>query len=208
MKNIAKSILFLTGTTILALSLTVGIKADNQSSQKWPAEHIYVDKAVTHRLQQEGYAYRIDSSSRDDLQIFGQKNKYNKKLSQKIIKDKINFKVKKVWVYSGATGSESIELVSKNNKYHVSVDYIIGYYHKDTKIKALKPVIEQELNMLDKNERGKLNQKDFTKLNQLVNAIQNPNYRQIAEKSCLQLQKFIKNNKYDIPSILIGQGFY
>ncbi|WP_054658187.1 hypothetical protein [Apilactobacillus ozensis] len=123
-------------------------------------------------------------------------------------KIKLILRLKKVWVYSGATGSESIELVSKNNKYHVSVDYIIDYYHKDTKIKALKPVIKQELRMLDKNERGKLFQKDFAKLNKLIIKIKNPNNRQIAEKSYQQLQQFVKNNKYDIPSILVGQGFY
>ncbi|MCL0329772.1 hypothetical protein [Apilactobacillus xinyiensis] len=206
MKNITKIILFFTCTATLLISNQHNIKANRKTT--WPVEHIYVDKAVTHRLQQEGYAYRIGSSARDDLKIFGQKNGYNKQIAQKIVKNKIDFKVKKVWVYSGATGSESIELVSKNNKYHVSVDYIIDYYHKDTKIKALKPLIQQELKMLDKNERGKLNQNDFNKLNKITNQIKNPNDRQIAEKSVQQLQAFVKNNKYDIPSILIGQGFY
>ncbi|MCL0312243.1 hypothetical protein M2S00_03900 [Apilactobacillus sp. TMW 2.2459] len=181
------------------------VKADN--NVKYVKEKTYTLKKLTNRLAKAGYVYKLASFKSDDI-----KDINGKTLSSNILKNlrKANpdFKVNRITIYSGATASQHVDLISKNHHYQVQTDYLNGAYNKNVNLKALKPIVKMELNMINKNEKQNLDVDSFNQLRRLVDNVSDKHAKKIALQSYNELKIYAKNRKETIPTLLLGQGIY
>ncbi|WP_054658167.1 hypothetical protein [Apilactobacillus ozensis] len=136
----------------------------------------------------------------------------NMKLDNKALKvlrkENPSFKVKNVIENVGATASLHINLVSKDNNYKLSVDYLNGLYNKHVNNKNVKPVVKMEMDMINQQNHLKLDKLGFEKLHKTINNIKSESDHKIALDSYQQLKKYAKDKTQNLPSLLLGQGIY
>ncbi|MCK8607196.1 hypothetical protein [Apilactobacillus ozensis] len=197
----------ITVISLLAISpIFSGIQPVQADNTKYEQEKSVVLKKLSNRLSKAGYVYKISSFKKDDIHF---KNmKLDNKALKVLRKENPSFKVKNVIENVGATASLHINLVSKDNNYKLSVDYLNGLYNEHVNNKNVKPVVKMEMDMINQQNHLKLDKLGFEKLHKTINNIKSESDHKIALDSYQQLKKYAKDKTQNLPSLLLGQGIY
>ncbi|WP_105956910.1 hypothetical protein [Apilactobacillus quenuiae] len=196
MKFNFKKLSLISLATLLFSTPLLNNNANAQSKNKYPKEKVYLSKTLTNKLAKDGYVYRLYTTK-------DTKNPDYPYVSVPS-KNKTNFKVKAVWILSGATGSEGVELVSRKGKV-VNADFIDGFYNNNKNIKSLRNIVKLETKIMNTNKK---HNKDLSKLRKMINHVKLSKDRKIALESYHQLVNYLKNNKNGAPSLLIGENVF
>lgn len=124
----------------------------------------------------------------------------SKKHYNKIVKDKVKFKVRDIGVYKNGI---SFNLVSRGNKYNTWSSYPIDFYYTNSRSKELKPIVKLARNIYF----NKGSNKKYKILYNMINKIKNKKDKSIAKSSYYQLKKYKASGNSslkDVPYILIG----
>ncbi|TPR16274.1 hypothetical protein [Apilactobacillus timberlakei] len=158
-------------------------------------KYVSKNQKWANQFKRQGYAYSLRYGNHDYILTNLSKHAYDK-----VVKDKVRFKVRHIGTYKNAI---SFNLVSKNGKYNTDASYSSDFYYTDSRNKRLKPIVKLERDIFlnsDKNLKAK-----YKKLYSMINKLSNGKDKSVAKSSYYQLKKYLKtNSREDIPYLLIG----
>lgn len=116
----------------------------------YPSTHPHIDVGFGEQLAKQGYVFRITGMNQADAGLWnkpagtGRYKVTNKKMIDKIERDKIDFKIDRVWRYKNGM---QYKVISKSKKYSGWIDDQ-SVYNKYSLHKGLQPIIHQELKII------------------------------------------------------------
>ncbi|MDH5106622.1 hypothetical protein OQI89_12240 [Lentilactobacillus diolivorans] len=176
-----------------------------------------INRARGSQLVKEGYVFRLDGDKHNSG-LWSQPTGNNRsrltghKELRRIIKDRINFKIYRVWQYKNGL---QYKIVSQSGKYQGWIDNA-GIYNKYSLDKQLQPIISQEqkvVNSINAKYVGAAHQHyekkdllayqdELTKTSEYAGRLSGDK-RLVALKSIGQVRNYIKNrNSNSIPTLL------
>ncbi|GEP23569.1 hypothetical protein [Lentilactobacillus diolivorans] len=218
MKLSQTGIVLLSGLVLGGLGMVTLDNSDVYAKQEnGYSVHTGYDKPWGSQLAKEGYVFRLENDQNNNglwSQPIG-KNGHNlisRKAFQQVIKNKVDFKIYRVWQYKNGL---QYKIVSRSGKYRGWIDNA-GVYNKYSLDKQLQPIIEQEQKVVNSinskypytthyNKADLMDYRnDLAKANKEASGLSG-NKRAIALSSVKEVNRYLRSHNADLVPTLLWQ---